>query len=256
MKLLRASHWRGLSLIEVVIASALMLMLLLAFYAVAETLSRSQITSDARLQARQQLRAGVRSFSISTSEATAFFTGDGEPIPLGGYLCLLPEPNATGESFLPGDTVIIAIPVDETRPANAADDPTSSTTTLAANGTPDGFHDNLYDIVALTSRPTTPADSRTPNSRQLILMRWSKVAPVGYGAPLTIELEDLGNPILERVFDCYLKPLADDGFRVNYRAKGTVAAAAAIHAEYDYKPIKGPKQAEGYEYLFNTRNIF
>ena len=247
---------KGLSLLEVVIASALMLMLLLAFYAVAETLSRSQITSDARLQARQQLRTGVRAFSISASEATCFYAGDGNPIVLGGYTCLLPESNLAGDAFVSGDTVVVAIPVDETRPTNAADDPTSSSTTLAGKGTPDGFHDNLYDIVALTSRPRQPADSRNPNSRQLILMRWTKVAPTTFGAPLTINLGNLGTPSLERVFDCYLKPLAEDGFRVNYRAKGTVAAAASIHTEYDYKPTKGPNQAESYEYLFNTRNIF
>lgn len=252
----RTLRWKGLSLLEVVIASALMLMLLLAFYAVAETLSRSQITSDARLQARQQLRTGVRSFSISTSEATAFYAGDGDPIVLGSYTCLLPEPNAAGDAFLPGDTVVVAIPVDETRPANLGDDPMSSLTTLAPNGSPDGFHDNLYDIVALTSRARDPVDSRNPDARQLILMRWSDVAPVGFGAPLTINLETLGNPDLLRVFDCYLKPLAEDGFRVNYLARGSVAAAASIHAEYDYKPIKGPNQAESYEYLFNTRNIF
>jgi prepilin-type N-terminal cleavage/methylation domain-containing protein len=252
---------RGLSLIEVLIASAMMLMLLLAFYAAAESLQRSQITSDARQSARQALRSGIRAFTIATSEATCFYSGaTATPINIGGYSCLLPSRAPSGTDFVAGDTVAVAVPVDLSRPVNPADDPASSSTALfpssSSSATPDGFHDNRYNIVVLTTRPTTPVDSRNPNSRQLVVMRWEDRAPVSYGAPLTINLATLGNPVSERVFDCHLRPLTSDGFRVNYRARGSVAAASTIKAEFDFKPLQGSNQSEKYEYLFNTRNIF
>ena len=247
---------RGLSLLEVIIASAMMLMLLLAFYAIAEMLSRSQITSDARLTARKNLRNCMRFFGVSTSEAHAFYSGDGNPITIGGYSCLLPE-DLNGGNFKAGDTLAVAVPQDLTRPVNAQFDPTLASTNryplTSSNAIPDGFHDNYYDIFVLTSRPTTPPDSRNPNSRQLVLMRWDNVIPAAWEAPLTI---DLGTPDQVKIYDCFLKPLANDGFRVNYQSKGSKAAAAYIHTEYRHQPTNGPAQAENYEFLFNTRNIF
>lgn len=249
---------RGMSLLEVMIGAGLMLMLLLAFYGIAEMLSRSQIASDARLEARQQLRSATRAFSLASSQATCFFaaTGSGVTTNIGGYTCQLPFYDTTTEQFQDGDAIAVAVPVDLTRPADPADDPRDPDTELATGGTPDGFPDNLYTVVVLTSRAMDPPDSRNPNARQLVLMRWDNVAPAAFLAPLTIDLESLGTPAVERVFDAYLKPLASDGFRVSYQPRGNIGGACTMHAEFSYQPNDGPVQAESYEYLFNTRNMF
>lgn len=250
---------RGISLLEVMIASALMLMLLFAFYGIAEMISRSRIVTEARLEARQQLRMAVRNFNLEATEGSGFYQGDGKPIKLGGYTCVLPFYNASTGTYSNGDTLAVAVPIDVTCPVNQAQDPRLANTKLATGKAahPDGFPDNRYDITVLTTRPMRPANSRNPNARQIVLMRWENVQPATFLAPLTpATLAGLGAPRVERVFDSYLKPLDQDGFRVTYERKGSIASASAIHAEYSYKPNDGPIQAESYEYLFNTRNIF
>lgn len=256
---------RGFTLIEVVIASALMLMLLLAFYAVAEALQRSQLTSDARLEARQALRNAMRAFTVEASAAGHFFEGSGGTVTLGGLVCKLPaKPVAPATEHTPGDTVVVAVPLDETRPANITDDPdwqVGAVTLIPFNSSsarPDGFPDNRYNIIALTTRPRTPADSRNANARQIVIMRWDRVQPPGtnYLAPATINLAGLGAPAKTRVYDAYVKPLNQDGFRVTYSTKATSPAASNVHVEYAKQPTQGSLQTETYDFLFNTRNIF
>jgi hypothetical protein len=251
-------HRRGVTMVEVLVGSLLMLMLLVAFYAIAEMLGRSQIASDARLEARQQLRNATRAYALATSQANGYYeaTASSDTTDIGGYTCQLPFFNTSTQLFEPGDTIAVAVPIDRTRPEDPADDPRDPDTVLASAGTPDGFPDNKYSVVVLTSRPMTPPDSRNPQARQLVILRWDNLTPVGFQAPLTIDLETLGTPTVERVFDAYLEPLTSDGFRVNYLRKGSVAAASSIHAEFSYQPRQGAVQAESYEYLFNTRNMF
>lgn len=251
----------GMTLIEVIISASMMFMLLTAFYAIAEMLARSQLTTDARITARQNVRNVMRTFGISASETSYFYEGDGNPIVLGGYTCMLPSDVDEDGVYISGDTIAIAVPKDLTRPINSADDPKLAATARypvdSSDAVPDGYHDNFYDIVVLTSRPTQPNDSRNPDSRQMVLLKWENVVPPIWGAAGTLDLEDdlVGAP-LERVFDCYLKPLDEDGFRVNYRSKSGVPAAAYIHIDYRQRPLSGPPQSEDYDFLINTRNIF
>jgi hypothetical protein len=244
-------------LIEVMLSSVMMLMLLFAFYGVAEALQRSQLVSDGRVQARQALRNGLRAFQLASAEATAFFPGNGSAQTIGGYSCRLPAMLASG-SYDSGDTVAVAVPVDISGPADPGDDPRLPSTVLqtGAGAQADGFPDNRYDILVLTTRSRRPADSRNPAARQLVLMRWENVQPVSFLAPLTIDLQDLGAPVVERVFDTYLKAASEDGFRIGYQSRGGAAAACSIHAGYSYRPRQGAAQEETYEALFNTRDIF
>lgn len=252
----RRAPLHGMSLIEVMLASSLMLMILLAFYAVAESLQRSQMTSDARIESRQALRSAIRSFSLKGTEASYFYSAakKGDSVTLGGIVCQLPyESSGTPGA---GNSIVVASPRDETRPVDPADDPESPSTALAANGEPDGFCDNKYDILALATRPTVPDDSRNPGSRQLLLMEWDKQAPVSFLAPGTINLAKLGKPPRLKVFNTHLKPLNQGGFRVTYGYKGSTPASATIHAEFHYKPLQGPVQSESYDFIISTRNIF
>ena len=250
----KVTRQRGLSLIEVIIATGMMLMLLLAFYAVAEMLQRSQIVTDARLEARQQLRSATRNFALATGGASAFFTGtSATPLTINGLSCVLPYVDGSGV-LQQGNTAALAIPIDAFRPTDSNLDPKFPPRPIS--GTPDGFCDGVYDIVVMTTRPTTPADSRNPDSRQIVLMRWSEKEPSVWLAPLTLDLTSLGPPDSIRYFDAFIEPLAKDGFRVTYQQKGSRPSACLLHAQFSHTGTQGTSQKEKFDFLFTARNIF
>lgn len=259
----RSAQRRGMTLIEVIIASSLMLILLTAFYAVAEALKKSQVVSDARLEARQNLRNAVRRVQLYFSHSSWLYRSvSGGVKSINGYACILPYPDpGDPENYIAGDTLAFAVPLDLTRltdPHLNPLDPIDAESDRSPG--PDGFHDNRYQIVVFTSRPHEPADSRNADARQLVLMRWDDVRPpIGNEfAPVTIDLESLGQPDHLKIYDAYLKPLADEGFRINYLLEDSVPAAAIIHADFRYIPPKpnSPAQSEEYNYVLNARNIF
>ena len=254
---------RGLSLLEVIIAASLMLILLTAFYAIAEALKKSQVVSDSRLEARQNLRNAVKLTGFYFSQARFVYTLPNNASPalsINGYDCLLPQREpADPEVIHAGDSLAFAVPVDQTR---LGDPPLDPKNPVAAAGPriagADGFCDNRYDIVVLTTRALDPADSYNPNARQLVLMRWDNVAPPTPFLPVTIDLESLGTPDNLKIFDAYLEPLADDGFRTDLLLEDTVPGAAVVHAQFSYVPHKANSaaQRESYNYTLNARNIF
>lgn len=251
------------TLVEVMIAASLMLVLLTAFYAVAEALKKSQVVSDSRLEARQNLRNCVRRANLFFSQANWMYTApSATAVNVGSYSCVLPHLNASDPTkYDPGDSLVFAVPVDETHltdPHLNPVDPADSNTSRADG--PDGFCDNRYDVVLLTTRPLQPADSYNPNARQLLLVRWdSRKPPSGSEfLPVTIGLAGLGVPDSVKIFDAYLKPLNQDGFRTNVLLEDSTPAAALIHAEFSYVPQKANSaaQAETYDFVLNARNIF
>lgn len=248
----------GFSLLEVVIASSLMLILMTAFYAVAEALKKSQVVSDARVEARQNLRNAMKRTNYFFSQASWIYTNG--TVTINGFTCGLPYPDSANPGeYLPGNTLAFAVPVDQTKlddPHLNPLDPVDATTARSAGK--DGFCDNRYDVIVLTTRALQPADSYNPNARQLVLMRWDSVQPPTPFTPVTIELTTLGDPDNMKVFDCYLKPLADDGFRTEILLEDSTPAAAVVHAEFRFVPQKAnsPAQEEVFDYTLTARNIF
>ena len=253
---------RGFSLLEVLIAAALMSMLLLAIYAIAEMLSRSQIVTEARAEARQAVRTGTNRFIVSGSGAKWFFRGANasEGFTLNGISCRLPWRNTTG-TWVPGDSVAVAVPNDLTRPVNDSLDPLSPTTPLypvtSANARPDGFPDHDYSVVVMT---TTEArqDSRSARqegARDLVVMRWDAVTPATPGLVSSIDLTRLRAPTSVARYDAFLKPLNQNGFQVNYLEQpGQPVAACRVTANFRNLPRQGAAQEESYEFIFTTRN--
>ena len=138
---------RGLSLLEVIIAASLMLILLTAFYAIAEALKKSQVVSDSRLEARQNLRNAVKLTGFYFSQARFVYTLPNNAAPalsINGYDCLLPQREpADPEVIHAGDSLAFAVPVDQTRLGDPHLDPKNP---VAAAGArlpgADGFCDN------------------------------------------------------------------------------------------------------------------
>lgn len=260
---MKRRYKRGLSLIEVMIAASLMLILLTAFYAIAEALKKSQVVSDSRLEARQNLRNAVKLTGFYFSQANFVYSLPNPATPalsINGYSCLLPQREPSDPEVIhPGDSLAFAVPVDQTRLADPHLDPKNP---VAAAGPriagADGFCDNRYDVVVITTRALDPPDTYNPNARQLVMMRWDGVAPTSPFLPVTIDLETLGAPSNLKVFDAYLEPLADDGFRTDLLLEDTVPGAVVIHAQFSYTPQKpnSAAQRESYNYVLNARNIF
>lgn len=248
----------GMSLLEIVIASTLMLVLMTAFYAVAEALKKSQVVSDARVEARQNLRNAMKRTNYFFSQASWLYTGPS--VTINGFACALPRenPSAPG-SYLAGDTLAFAVPVDETRLADPHLDPLDPTDAETARiAGKDGFCDNRYDVIVLTTRALQPADSYNPQARQMVFMRWDSVQPTAAFLPSTINLTSLGDPDNQKIFDAYLKPLSEDGFRTNVLLEDNTPAAAIVHAEFRHVPQKAntPPQEEVFDYTLTARNIF
>jgi hypothetical protein len=250
----------GLSLPEVMLASVLMSMLLLAVYAAAEAIQRSSLMTASRLAPRQAIRSALNRFALVASGARTFYRGpvDGGALAIRGYSCRLPYVEEDGLTWHAGDSVAVAVPEDFTRPADIAQDPEDPETELvdleSAGAIADGFPDHVFRVVLLTTRPRV-GPSRTPGARDLVVLRWDQVAPPIPGSPESIDLETLGNPSNELVFDAYLRPLDSQGFEVRYLMRDTTPVASAIDARFRSVPALGAVQQEDYSFLFTTRNI-
>jgi hypothetical protein len=237
----------------------LMWMLLLAVYAIAESLERSESVNRARLAPRQALRTGLNRLAVSASGASLFFSGptDGAAVGVGSYTVNLPYRNNLNV-WQAGDSMTVAVSEDLTRPVDVNADPTNPATELhdidSNAASPDGFPDQTYTVVLLTTRERQQP-SRTPGARDLLVVRWDQVEPEIPFQPSSIDLGDLGPPTNLSVYDAFLTPIDEDGFVVSYLDKDNVPNACSISARFRQVPLKqGPVQEETYNFIFTTRN--
>lgn len=250
----------GLSLPEVLLASMLMSMLLLAVYTMAEAIQRSSLVTASRVEPRQAVRSALNRFSLVASGARTFYRGpaDGSALAILGYDCRLPYVAAGGSTWVPGDSVAVAVPEDFTRPVDSAQDPEDPDTELTDLGSSgavaDGFPDHTYRVVVMTTRLRS-GPSRTPGARELVVLRWDEVTPPIAHAPESIDLESLGSPSSENVFDAYLRTPQEGGLQVNYLLRDTTPVACDIYTRFRCVPAQGPIQQEDYHSIFSTRNI-
>jgi hypothetical protein len=250
----------GLSLPEVLIASLLMTMLLLAVYAMAEAIERTSLVTASRIEPRQAIRSAFNRFALVASGARTFYRGpaDGSALTIQGYDCRFPYQMSSGSGWAAGDSVAVAVPEDFTRPVDLAQDPEDPGTELlelgSAGAVADGFPDHTYRVVLLTSRLRTKA-SRTPQARDLVVLRWDEVTPPIPHSPESVDLENLGAPSSENVFDAYLRAADDGGLRVNYLLRDTAPVACDIDARFRRRPAMGAVQQEDYHFIFTTRNM-
>lgn len=273
----------GFTLIEVLIACLLTPLLMLTAYAILSSIRTNQLVTSGRIEPRQAVRNALNSFGLHASSATVFVSGDGTPITLDGISCRLPRVTTSPLAVQPGDTALVIVPVDLARPTSETLDPTRAqvaNNNLDYSLGPDGFCDNRYLVLALTTRAKTAADySRNrigtniqdTASRLLLVMRWDGGAsvnhrgirpPVAFSAS-SIDISTLGTPDQVSTYDAYLRPLDLDagtpdqgGFLVSYGLRNSSPASVSIHTEFEYAPVDGLPQREAQDFTLYTRNIF
>lgn len=249
----------GFTLVELLLSCALMMMLLLAVYAIAASLERSQVVTNARVEPRQALRLGLNRFAVGASGASYFYQGDpnGATTKVGSFTVNLPYRDSAG-NWRTGSSVVLAVPEDYTRPSDSNADPTNPATILidpkSASAKPDGFPDRDYTILLLTTLERSKP-SRTKGARELLIARWDHVTPSLPFQPSKVDLSGLGKPTNMTNYDAFLKPISENGLVISYLVKDDVPTACNILSQFRQVPIKqGPPQEEAYNFVFTTRN--
>lgn len=266
----------GYTLVEVLVAVAIIPLLMIVVWSFVRVLHNSQLVTRGRIEPRQNVRNALDRFGLAARSGSFFFTRPtSAPIVLGGLSCRLPVRDASG-TILPGDTALVAVPVDLGRPYEPSANPLNVARPPLINYSwpPDGFCDNRYFIAALTTRPMTSADYKEDRGvrlqngevRQIVTMRWD--GPGGRGiqpsvnfSPGSIDITALGPPSYRADYDTFLRPLnttdpVRGGFSVAYGLRGGTPASADIHTEFEYAPIEGLPQRESRDFTLITRNLF
>jgi hypothetical protein len=88
-----------------------------------------------------------------------------------------------------------------------------------------------------------------------VVLRWDEVTPPVPHSPESVDLENLGAPSSENVFDAYLRAADDGGLNISYLLRGTTPVACDIDARFRRRPTMGSVQQEDFNFIFTTRNI-
>lgn len=263
---MRYKRAHGIGLLEVLVASTMVIFIMVAAYAVLEVMRRSEMVTSARLEPRQNVRSVLNRIGRSVRSSSFIFTGT--TVTLDGIVFDLPDvydpdnPDPTDE----GNCLVTAVPEDLTRPVDINDYNDILKTAVphfpigSAGAIPDGLPDGTYTVVAVTHVNRAQADHKNPNAQDVIFLTWEGVVPASHLAPSSINLAALGDPDVEHRFDCYLKP---NGFRVQVLTDGSavvgpssVAKQVSVAAVFERKPIDGATQSELFQGRFSTRNVF
>jgi prepilin-type N-terminal cleavage/methylation domain-containing protein len=181
---------RGFTLIELAVVGMVMSSVLVAAWSVFEVLKRSQLMVEGRTDARAQLRAAFNRLTMEFNKADFILTN--QTVFLGGQTFVLPDLGSRGVNDAGNLDAgfVVAIP--------KGPDPDPSLAT--AVGT--------YDVVAVKTVPRPVRDSRNPNARSILLLKWIDRSTGNIPNPTAAALDysALGPPQLRKVYDTYILP--------------------------------------------------
>ena len=187
----------GFTVVEVLVAGVVMSAVLVAAWSVFEVLKRSQLMVAGRSDSRSQVRAAFNRINLEFSRAD--FILSNRTVVLNGETFVLPS---LGNDGLNDETnldagFVVAIPQGTLR------DPSF-----------DQAYQQNYSVVAIKTIPRPEPDSRNPDARSILFLRWGSVDTPSVPNPTaaSINYSGLGEPDLRKVYDTYILP---GGFRIN-----------------------------------------
>lgn len=196
---MKTKEKRAFTLIEVLVVGLVMSSVLVAAYSVFEVLKRSQLMVAGRTDARSQLRAALTRMNLEFSHATFIHASGDQTSPISVVL--------DGETFV--------LPALGANGVNSDDEfSIDAGFIVATRQTPPldpswvGSYSLLYNVVAIKTIPRPEPDSRNPDARSILLMKWTNVSTSNETNPTGayIDYANLGEPQLRKVYDTYILP--------------------------------------------------
>lgn len=212
---------RGLSIVEVLIASALMLALMITAEATVRYLWNNNMRMRDALGPRQQIRNFFLQIRRDLRSASYLFLGYNGT--LMGEAIHVPVAGGSGTSLL------FAVPGDDSA-------------------------DTEYTVCLVTARPRSLYDANNPNVREILYHRYKSVRSIPANTPGGLMPASLaqGN---SRVFDVYLPPgLAtgsDPPFSIRVSPNGS---GIRVMTHFLVTPQRGNQVTERYDAFFTLRN--
>lgn len=207
---------RGLSLTEVLIAGALVLLLLLACEATMRHLAQVSGRARNQVEARQQVRAFVANLRNDLMGASYLY--------LGWTGTLLGQSVAVPGAGVSGDCLMFASPEDDSL-------------------------DPRYHITLVYARPRTHADPNNPNVREVVYHHFTPQTSSPPATPGALN-PSLLVPGASKVFDTYVPPgLTNLSFRPD--AEGE---SVAVSVRFRVQPARGGVVSESFQTYVTLRN--
>ena len=180
----------GFTLVEILVAGFCMTFVLVAAYSVFEVLKRSSMMVGGRTDARSQVRAAFNRLELELSKANYIRTDPASPassIALGGQTFVVPKDDGTSISLIDSLNAGLVVAI----PKSPIPDPWFSTSIA------------LFDIVAIKTIPRPIPDSRNPNARSILFLKWIDVPTANVFQPTAdnINFAAIGTPRVRNVDD-------------------------------------------------------
>lgn len=249
---------RGFSLLEVLVATGMLLMVMLAVYASLEFLVSSNIKTDAKLEPLSEIRR-------MRNKVFGPIYGADEVFHAGSLAVIDASETINGRVFTfpnvgsgtPGNILLVAVPEDSTRPLNPNESPFTPGVELDPSGSPDGYPDGTYTVVMVTTEPleSSKTSRANPNAEKLVVSRWFAVSPDVPRAPATIDLTALAAPNVR--YEYAVQEVPGD-FEVTYNldsAGATITGAkVSLHTLFSNENGAAGTYDDNYDFTVLVRN--
>ena len=205
---------RGLSIVEVLIASALMLGLMLTAEATVRYLWHNNLRMRDALGPRQQIRNFFLQLRRDLRSASFLF--------LGYSGTLMGEPLSVPPAGGSGTSLLFAVPADE-------------------SGDPE------YTVCLVTARPRSQFDANNPDAREILYHRYKSVRSLPPNTPGALMPASLALGT-SKVYDTYLPPGA---LSIQVSPNGS---GIRVMTKFMVQPQRGNRVTERYDAFFTLRN--